>query len=125
MDIEKSHTLMNDYLERIFVARTEKADSIHERYRLLWDRIERLSFCGGKRIRPYLTMVAYGQMDEKIAPVAAAQELVHIAMLIHDDVIDEDDVRRGQKISMVRIKKNTTIILIRHAQVILRAASVS
>lgn len=97
MDIEKSHTLMNDYLERIFVARTEKADSIHERYRLLWDRIERLSFCGGKRIRPYLTMVAYGQMDEKIAPVAAAQELVHIAMLIHDDVIDEDDVRRGQK----------------------------
>jgi geranylgeranyl pyrophosphate synthase len=69
-------------------------------------------------------MVAYGQMDEKIAPVAAAQELVHIAMLIHDDVIDEDDVRRGQKISMVRIKKNTTIILIHHAQVILRVASV-
>ena len=97
MDIEKSRTLMNDYLERIFVARTEKADSIHERYRILWDRIQRLSFCGGKRIRPYLTMVAYGQMDEKIAPVAAAQELVHIAMLIHDDVIDEDDVRRGQK----------------------------
>ena len=97
MDIEKSHTLMNDYLERIFVARTEKADSIHERYQLLWDRIQRLSFCGGKRIRPYLTMVAYGQMDKKIAPVAAAQELVHIAMLIHDDVIDEDDVRRGQK----------------------------
>ena len=76
---------MNGYLERIFVARTEKADSIHERYRLLWDRIQRLSFCGGKRIRPYLTMVAYGQMDEKIVPVAAAQELVHIAMLIHDD----------------------------------------
>ena len=85
MDIEKSRTLMNGYLERIFVARTEKADSIHERYRLLWDRIQRLSFCGGKRIRPYLTMVAYGQMDEKIVPVAAAQELVHIAMLIHDD----------------------------------------
>ena len=116
---------MNDYLERIFVARTEKADSIHERYRLLWDRIQRLSFCGGKRIRPYLTMIAYGQMDEKIAPVAAAQELVHIAVLIHDDVIDEDDVRRGQKISMVRIKTNTTIILIHHAQVISRAASVS
>lgn len=97
MDVKKSRTLMNDYLERIFVARTEKADSIHERYRLLWDRIQRLGFCGGKRIRPYLTMVAYGQVDEKIVPVAAAQELVHIAMLIHDDVIDEDDVRRGQK----------------------------
>ncbi len=120
MDIEKSRTLVNEYLERIFAARTQKADSIHERYRLLWDRLQKLSFHGGKRIRPYLTMVAYGQMDEKIAPIAAAQELVHIAMLIHDDVIDEDDVRRGQKISMVRIKKNTTIILIHHAQVILR-----
>lgn len=97
MDIEKSRTLVNEYLERIFAARTEKADSIHERYRLLWDRLQKLSFHGGKRIRPYLTMVAYGQMDEKIAPIAAAQELVHIAMLIHDDVIDEDDVRRGQK----------------------------
>ena len=124
MDIEKSRTLMNDYLERIFVARTEKADSIHERYRLLWDRIQRLSFCGGKRIRPYLTMVAYGQMDEKIAPVAAAQELVHIAMLIHDDVSMKMMLGGVKKISMVRIKKNTTIILIHHAQVILRVASV-
>ena len=115
---------MNDYLERIFVARTEKADSIHERYRLLWDRIQRLSFCGGKRIRPYLTMVAYGQMDEKIAPVAAAQELVHIAMLIHDDVSMKMMLGGVKKISMVRIKKNTTIILIHHAQVILRVASV-
>ena len=97
MDIEKSRALVNEYLERIFVARTEKADSIHDRYRLLWDRINKLSSYGGKRIRPYLTMVAYGQVDEKIAPIAAAQELVHIAMLIHDDVIDEDDVRRGQK----------------------------
>lgn len=97
MDIEKSRALVNEYLERIFAARTEKADSIHERYRLLWDRINKLSFHGGKRIRPYLTMVAYGQMDEKITPIAAAQELVHIAVLIHDDVIDEDDVRRGQK----------------------------
>ena len=125
MDIEKSRTLMNDYLERIFVARTEKADSIHERYRLLWDRIQRLSFCGGKRIRPYLTMVAYGQMDEKIAPVAAAQELVHIAMLIHEDVSMKMMLGGVKKISMVRIKKNTTIILIHHAQVISRVASVS
>ena len=44
MDIEKSRTLVNEYLERIFVARTEKADSIHERYRLLWDRMRDLVF---------------------------------------------------------------------------------
>ena len=94
MDIEKSRNLVNAYFERLFRERLLRADQIHDRYRLLWDRISKLSFHGGKRIRPYLTMVAYGQMDEKITPVAAAQELVHIAMLIHDDVIDEDDVRR-------------------------------
>ena len=67
MDIEKSRTLMNDYLERIFVARTEKADSIHERYRLLWDRIERLSFCGGKRIRPVLTLMSANLFKEDVS----------------------------------------------------------
>lgn len=97
MDTEKSRNLVNAYFERLFRERSLRADQVHDRYRLLWDRINKLSFYGGKRIRPYLTMVAYGQMDETITPVAAAQELVHIAMLIHDDVIDEDDVRRGQK----------------------------
>lgn len=50
---------------------------------------------GGKRIRPHLTIVGYGSADDRIIPVAAAQELIHIAMLMHDDIIDQDDMRHG------------------------------
>ena len=34
---------------------------------------------GGKRIRPYLTMVGNGSFDERALPVALAQEFIHIA----------------------------------------------
>lgn len=42
-------------------------------------------------------MVGYGGVDEAIMPVAVAQELIHNAMLMHDDVIDQDFVRHGKK----------------------------
>ncbi|MGM7696851.1 polyprenyl synthetase family protein [Microbacterium sp. A84] len=55
---------------------------------------------GGKRIRPRLLMGAYealGGIDERVAVDAAcAMELLHIALVIHDDVIDKDLMRRGE-----------------------------
>ena len=49
---------------------------------------------GGKRLRPLLAFLA---ADEEPAPVAAgvAVELVHMATLVHDDLIDGARVRRG------------------------------
>lgn len=55
---------------------------------------------GGKRFRPALVMAAHralgGNRPEVAADVAAAVELLHTAFVIHDDVIDGDDVRRGR-----------------------------
>lgn len=55
---------------------------------------------GGKRFRPALVMAAHtalgGHRPEPAADVAAAVELLHTAFVIHDDVIDGDDVRRGR-----------------------------
>jgi heptaprenyl diphosphate synthase len=53
---------------------------------------------GGKRVRPSLVLVAsrvgkYGRASTDLA--AAALELVHIATLYHDDVLDQTDTRRG------------------------------
>lgn len=53
---------------------------------------------GGKRLRPALVMISSragecGKPDSDLA--AAAIELVHLATLYHDDVIDETDTRRG------------------------------
>jgi len=53
---------------------------------------------GGKRLRPYLVLKScklVGGREEDAIPTAAALELLHTFTLIHDDIIDEDEKRRG------------------------------
>ena len=53
---------------------------------------------GGKRIRPLFALVCGqygGQNRDKVYTLAAAMELVHMASLVHDDVIDDASMRRG------------------------------
>uniref|UniRef100_A0A7C5PR16 Polyprenyl synthetase family protein n=1 Tax=Thermodesulfobium narugense TaxID=184064 RepID=A0A7C5PR16_9BACT len=53
---------------------------------------------GGKRIRPtlvFLSALCVNQDIEKVIKYAAVVEGIHLATLIHDDVIDESNVRRG------------------------------
>lgn len=53
---------------------------------------------GGKRLRPFLVMVccgAVGGSEMNVLPAAAAVELFHTWTLVHDDIIDRDDTRRG------------------------------
>ena len=66
---------------------------------VLWERIgEGLE--GGKRLRPLLAFHSYaafgGTDPEGIATLGASLELLHGALLVHDDVIDRDFVRRGR-----------------------------
>ena len=64
----------------------------------LYDTAEHLLQAGGKRIRSLLTVLsceAVGGTFEDILPFAVATEFIQTASLIHDDVIDEDDIRRG------------------------------
>lgn len=54
---------------------------------------------GGKRIRPIFVLLAgqFGNYDiHVIKKAAVALELIHMASLVHDDVIDDADLRRGQ-----------------------------
>lgn len=54
---------------------------------------------GGKRIRPRMLLLAARAVDGSLAravPLAAACELVHTATLVHDDIVDESDSRRGR-----------------------------
>ena len=54
---------------------------------------------GGKRLRPVLVLLAaraFGRCDQRGHLVAAIVELIHTATLLHDDVVDETERRRGQ-----------------------------
>lgn len=54
---------------------------------------------GGKRLRPILTLLTsrmYGQRGENVASLAAVIEFIHTATLLHDDVVDDSDTRRGR-----------------------------
>ena len=54
---------------------------------------------GGKRLRPMLTLAAArlcGHADDRHVKLAACVEFIHTATLLHDDVVDESDLRRGR-----------------------------
>lgn len=54
---------------------------------------------GGKRIRPVFVLLCgqFGQYDvQHVKDVAVALELIHMASLVHDDVIDDAELRRGR-----------------------------
>jgi geranylgeranyl pyrophosphate synthase len=52
---------------------------------------------GGKRLRPILVFLcADGDSDERLVAAAAAVELLHMATLVHDDVLDRAPLRRGR-----------------------------
>ncbi len=55
---------------------------------------------GGKRMRPVIHLLsagACGEVVERNVVVAAIIEFIHTATLLHDDVVDESDLRRGQE----------------------------
>ena len=87
------------------------ADEMQEVNRLILDRLQsevplipelarHLIAAGGKRIRPILTLLAArlcGYRGQRQTALAACVEFIHTATLLHDDVVDESDLRRGRK----------------------------
>ncbi len=54
---------------------------------------------GGKRLRPLITLIAthaVGRANTATHALAAAVEFIHTATLLHDDVVDESELRRGK-----------------------------
>ncbi|MEE0434031.1 MAG: polyprenyl synthetase family protein [Peptococcaceae bacterium] len=67
---------------------------------------------GGKRLRPIfviLTAQYFGRKDAEIVKFASIMELVHTASLIHDDVNDHSDLRRGKTTINARHGNNVAV----------------
>ncbi|TYR76457.1 heptaprenyl diphosphate synthase component II [Rossellomorea vietnamensis] len=77
----------------------ELKQAIDSRSPLLNEASLHLVEAGGKRIRPVFVLLSakFGRYDiHSIKNVAVALELIHSASLVHDDVIDDADLRRGR-----------------------------
>lgn len=96
-------TQVDSFLQNYFDTQVAQSHSIHPLYGDLWRTIQTLALSGGKRLRPYMLLLTYQAFNKStgtianVLPAAAAQELLHIGMLIHDDIIDRDDIRYGIK----------------------------
>jgi len=68
---------------------------------------------GGKRLRPILLLMAYNLFEEKVEnalPAAMAIEVFHNFSLIHDDIMDEAELRRGQQAVHKKFNTNDAIL---------------
>lgn len=85
----RSGRLLNSELENRWPDTTDRLETI-VRYALL---------PAGKMLRPIMTLEsaeAVGGDPEKVLPAALSMEYLHVATLVHDDIIDADEVRRGR-----------------------------
>lgn len=87
---------INSDLQRV---EKELTQFVETDYPILQESAVHLLAAGGKRLRPAFTLLAgkfYGYSLEKLIPVAMALELIHMATLVHDDVVDASMTRRGR-----------------------------
>ena len=80
----------------------------------LYDPLRYMIELGGKRIRPRLCLTVYSlyrdRFTEEVLEPAAALEIFHSFTLIHDDIMDNADIRRGQPTVHVKWDDNTAIL---------------
>lgn len=87
-------------------------DKLEVRPNLIKTAMSELANRGGKRIRPTLVIAAghfKGNSMDKVFPVATAIEMIHMATLIHDDIIDESNLRRGGPTIQSRYGKDIAV----------------
>ena len=88
--------------------------AIRSRERELTEISAHLIYGGGKRVRPMVTLLAYSAFGGKrvtdIVDIATAIELIHTATLLHDDIIDGADTRRGKPSAFKKYGLKSTLV---------------
>ncbi|MFC0271599.1 heptaprenyl diphosphate synthase component II [Metabacillus herbersteinensis] len=96
MKFKTLYTFLKNDLDLI---EQELEKTVMSDYSMLSDAGLHLLQAGGKRIRPVFVLLSamFGTYDiQRIKHVAVSLEMIHMASLVHDDVIDDADLRRGK-----------------------------
>jgi len=97
------YALVEDYFRSAFATDNE----------LITEAIRRMLAAGGKRLRPRFTLLAaeaVGGRAEDHLRLAAFMELIHVATLIHDDVVDGAETRRGVNATAVDFGNRISVL---------------
>ena len=112
MDLAKICHVNKELLDEKIKSFLEKDNaSLAPKYR---SQLFELMFSSGKRLRPIFTVLGsyFGEADEdEVYSLAAIFEMIHTASLIHDDIIDKADLRRGKKTLHIENGVYNSIIL--------------
>ena len=88
-------------LNEFFDIRLKRAKELNINYYDLVKQTAKVTTQGGKRLRPALAIIGYhvagGKEIKKMIKAAVALEIFHNFLLIHDDIMDKDDMRHGDK----------------------------
>jgi octaprenyl-diphosphate synthase len=88
--------------------------AIRSREQTLTDIAAHLICGGGKRVRPVVTLLAFlafgGKRTQDIVDIATALELIHTATLLHDDIIDRAETRRGKESAYKKFGLKNTLV---------------
>lgn len=90
--------LFEDIKEDLQAVEEELKAVVHTPNPLLTDTYTHLLSAGGKRLRPALSLFGakFSNFNlQRVLPLAVALELIHMATLVHDDVVDASMTRRG------------------------------
>ncbi|TWT28312.1 heptaprenyl diphosphate synthase component II [Planomicrobium sp. CPCC 101110] len=99
MEKMKLKLLYSDLKPELDMIEKELEQAVDSNSHLLTEASLHLLQAGGKRIRPVFVLLAgkFGNYNIDIMKqVAVPLELIHMASLVHDDVIDDSEMRRGQ-----------------------------
>ena len=107
-----------DMLEEIRVIINANLESLIEEQKAIFGEVAEVSgnilLAGGKRLRPIVTYLVYqmagGDDIDAILPLAMAFELIHTATLVHDDINDNSNVRRGKPTMHSMVGQSKAII---------------
>lgn len=112
-----SHSNQFDMMERIALdlegVENALAESFHTGSEDFNELIRPLSVAGGKRLRAQLCLLianAGNSVEVERIKIAEAVEMLHLATLIHDDVLDQAEIRRGEE-TIHKHKGNKVAIL--------------
>lgn len=100
-------------LRQIVDREIKRMDFATRKPRELYRPVDYIMSNGGKRLRPVLTLMACGLFTENIAPAvspAVAIELFHNFTLLHDDIMDNAEIRRGKPTVHIKWNENTAIL---------------